>query len=83
MLSNGFSGRVMMNIKYKHYSLKIWWSVAKEAYLALIPELDGCKAYGRTYEEAAQNVLELAKRWIEEHEERGLVLPEPKLWPDE
>ena len=73
----------MMDTKYEHYSVKIWWSVAKEAYLAVIPELDRCKAYGKTYEEAAQNVLEVAKRWVEEHQGRGFILPESNLWPDE
>ena len=70
-------------MKYEHYSLKIWWSVSKEAYLAVLPELDGCKAYGQTYEEAAQNVLAAAKGWIEERQSMGFVLPEPDLWPDE
>ncbi|HZR44048.1 MAG TPA: type II toxin-antitoxin system HicB family antitoxin [Ktedonobacteraceae bacterium] len=69
-----------MNNDYGNYSIEIQWSVPREAYRAIVPELPGCKAYGATYEEAAHNVQEAIKTWIAVYKEAGLPIPEPSYW---
>ncbi len=72
-----------MDKKYERYSVRIQWSVPKDMYLATVPELVGCEAYGKTYEEAAKNLQEAIGIWIKEHQDTGSPIPEPNFWLDE
>ena len=60
------------------YEVIIFWSEEDEAYLALVPELAGCMADGRTYQEALANVQQVIKEWLETAEELGRPIPSPK-----
>jgi len=44
---------------------------------AEIPDLPGCGSYGKTIEEALNNLEEAKKLWLEVSLERGLPIPEP------
>ena len=59
------------------YSLSRW-SEDDDAYIAEVPELSGCMADGRTYEEAIKNTLNVIKEWIETAMELGREIPKPK-----
>jgi predicted RNase H-like HicB family nuclease len=60
------------------YELVLYWSEEDEAYVVEVPELPGCMADGRTYEEAIKNSLIVIKEWIETAKEIGRNIPEPK-----
>src|SRR6266568_4378163 len=68
-----------VEINYERYSMEIQWVVPRKEYRATVPELPGCKAYGKTYLKAAQNLREAIKIWIEEKQAAGEVVPEPQL----
>lgn len=63
---------------FNDYLIEIWYSKDDEAYLARIPEIQGCIADGVTREEAIQ-ALEVVFNMIREiTEEDGEYLPEPR-----
>jgi predicted RNase H-like HicB family nuclease len=47
------------------------------AYIAEIPELPGCKAHGRTPEEAQANLEDAKREYLEALTEAGIELPAP------
>src|SRR5271157_1509980 len=48
-----------------------------DAYVASIPDLPGCVAYGNTIEQAMESLRIVKKLWIEGRLEAGLAVPEP------
>jgi len=60
------------------YEIIIFWSEEDDAYLAHVPELPGCMADGKTYQEALANVEVIIQEWIETARELGREVPEPK-----
>ncbi len=65
----------MNDIKYE---LVIYWSEDDDAYIVEVPELPGCMADGRTYEEAKKNALIVIREWIETARELGREIPKFK-----
>ncbi|HEX9965792.1 MAG TPA: type II toxin-antitoxin system HicB family antitoxin [Allosphingosinicella sp.] len=47
-------------------------------FLALVPELPGCKSDGETPQQALENVYDAIACWIEAAEEMGRSVPQPK-----
>jgi predicted RNase H-like HicB family nuclease len=43
-----------------------------------VPELPGCMADGKTYEQAVANAKVIIREWIETAKEEGRSIPEPK-----
>jgi len=66
-----------MNEMFK-YEIIIYWSDEDETYIAEVPELAGCMADGKTYDEVLQNVTLVIKEWLETAEELGREIPKPK-----
>jgi len=56
----------------------IFWSVEDKAYLAEVPELPGCMADGKTYQEALANAEQIIEEWIETASKLGRPIPEPR-----
>ena len=48
-------------------------------FIALVPELPGCKSDGETPEAALQNAYDAIICWIEAAEELGREVPKPSL----
>jgi predicted RNase H-like HicB family nuclease len=69
--------RKTMNDEIK-YEMVIYWSEDDDAYIAEVPELPGCMADGRTYEDAIKNTLTVIREWIETASELGREIPIPK-----
>ena len=60
------------------YEMIIYWSDEDNAFIAEVPELPGCAADGRTYQEAVTNAEVIVKEWIETALELGRPIPQPK-----
>ena len=59
------------------YPIVIFWSPEDQAYIADIPDLQGCTADGATPEEALREVLIVKEMWLDVAREDGRPLPEP------
>ncbi len=60
------------------YEIIIYWSTEDESFIAEVPELAGCMADGKSYQEALQNVEIIIGEWIETAVEAGRAIPTPK-----
>lgn len=60
------------------YEIIMYWSEDDSSYVAEVPELPGCVADGKTYQEALTNAERIIKEWIETAKELGRPIPEPK-----
>ncbi|MGD0088691.1 MAG: type II toxin-antitoxin system HicB family antitoxin [Planctomycetota bacterium] len=60
------------------YEIIIFWSGEDRAYLAEVPELPGCMADGKTYQQALANAERVIEEWIETATELGRPIPQPK-----
>jgi predicted RNase H-like HicB family nuclease len=60
------------------YELIIYWSNEDNAFVVEVPELPGCMADGKTYEEAVVNAQLIIEEWIEAAVEMGRAVPVPR-----
>ncbi len=58
------------------YELIIYWSQEDQAFIVEVPELAGCMADGKTYQEAVQNAEQIIQEWIETAQELGRPIPQ-------
>ena len=65
----------------KDYHINIFYSDEDEGYIADIPDLISCSAFGETQNEALEQVLIAQKLWIEEAKNSGLTIPKPQYRP--
>jgi predicted RNase H-like HicB family nuclease len=65
----------------KDYHINIFYSEEDEGYIADIPDLAHCSAFGETPEEALAEALAAKKVWIEVARENGRPIPTPKYRP--
>jgi predicted RNase H-like HicB family nuclease len=63
---------------HTRYEIIIFWSEEDEAYVAEVPELPGCMADGKTYQEALSNAEQIIQEWIETATQLGRPIPQPK-----
>jgi predicted RNase H-like HicB family nuclease len=65
----------------KDYHINVFFSDEDDCYIAAIPDLEGCSAFGDSSEEAVHEV-EVAKRlWLEVAREIGKPIPPPTYRP--
>lgn len=65
----------------KEYHINIFYSEEDQGYIADIPDLVGCSAWGATAAEALREV-ELAKSaWMETAQKEGKPIPQPRYKP--
>ncbi|MDP8248435.1 MAG: type II toxin-antitoxin system HicB family antitoxin [Candidatus Tritonobacter lacicola] len=62
----------------RKYEIIIFWSKEDDAFLAEVPELPGCMADGKTYQEALANAEKIIEEWIEIAKEEERSIPQPK-----
>ncbi|MGK7344897.1 MAG: type II toxin-antitoxin system HicB family antitoxin [Candidatus Nitrospinota bacterium M3_3B_026] len=65
----------------KDYHINIFYSEEDEGYIADIPDLASCSAFGASPEEALKEALEAKKAWLETAAAEGRKIPEPKYKP--
>lgn len=59
------------------YTIEIFYSEEDEGYIAVVPELPGCSAFGETPEEALKEVKIAIELWIKAAKEMGKEIPKP------
>ena len=60
------------------YEIIIYWSNDDNSFIAEVPELPGCMADGKSYNDAVDNVQVIMTEWIETAKLLGRPIPEPK-----
>jgi predicted RNase H-like HicB family nuclease len=60
------------------YELIIYWSQEDQSYVVEVPELPGCMADGKTYEEAVAQAQVIISEWVETAKAMGRDIPEPR-----
>lgn len=63
---------------HSKYEMIIYWSKDDESFVVDVPELSGCMADGKTYQEAVSNAEIVIQEWIETASNLGRIIPEPK-----
>jgi predicted RNase H-like HicB family nuclease len=63
------------------YPVHIFWSEADGGYIADIPDLACCSAFGNTLEEALRQVALAKEAWLDAARAEGRPLPEPRYRP--
>jgi len=64
-----------------HYHINIFYSEEDGGYIADIPDLESCSAFGRTPEEALAEVERAAAAWLEAARQAGKPIPLPRYRP--
>jgi predicted RNase H-like HicB family nuclease len=65
----------------KDYHINIFYSNEDEGYIADIPDLEHCSAFGETPEEALAEALLAKRAWLEAARAEGKPIPEPRYRP--
>ena len=60
------------------YEIIIFWSEEDKSFIAEVPELSGCMADGKSYQEALGNAEIIISEWVETAKELGSPIPQPK-----
>ncbi len=63
------------------YHINIFYSEEDGGYIADIPDLEFCSAFGDTPEEALAEVLVAKEAWLEAARKMGKPIPEPRYRP--
>lgn len=61
-----------------NYEIIIYWSEEDDAFVAEVPELPGCMADGKTYQEALAHVEVIVEEWVQTAKELGRPIPQPR-----
>ncbi|MBN2360872.1 MAG: type II toxin-antitoxin system HicB family antitoxin [Deltaproteobacteria bacterium] len=63
------------------YHINIFYSEEDGGYVADIPDLEACSAFGRTPEEALREVQQAKQAWLEAAREAGKPIPTARYRP--
>ena len=61
----------------QRYHINVFYSREDGGYIADIPELRMCSAFGETPEDALREVLRAEEAWLESAKEKGKPIPRP------
>lgn len=65
-------------MKIKDYHINIFYNPEDECYVADIPDLKYCSAFGDTPQDALKEVIIVKKIWLQTAKEEGMKIPPPK-----
>jgi predicted RNase H-like HicB family nuclease len=60
------------------YHINVFYSEEDGGYVADIPDLESCSAFGATPQEAVEEVLRAKEAWLAVAQETGRAIPEPR-----
>ncbi len=61
-----------------HYPIKLIYSIEDKGFIATIPDLQWCSAFGETEEEAIKEIKIVQKEWLKIAKKEGITIPKPK-----
>lgn len=65
----------------KDYHINVFWSEDDGCYVADIPDLEACSAFGATPIEALEEALKAKDAWLTVAREKGDPIPRPRYRP--
>lgn len=65
----------------RDYHINIFYSDEDGGYIADVPDLESCSAFGKTPSEALTEVERAKEAWIEAARDAGKSVPEPRYRP--
>jgi predicted RNase H-like HicB family nuclease len=65
----------------KDYHINIFYSEADGGYIADLPDLEACSAFGKTPAEALKQAEIAKKAWLEAARAEGKRIPKPRYRP--
>jgi len=65
----------------KDYHINIFYSDEDDGYIADIPDLKYCSAFGKTQDEALNEVLKAKESWLASARENKRKIPKPRYKP--
>jgi predicted RNase H-like HicB family nuclease len=65
----------------KHYHINVFWSDADGSWVADVPDLKSCSAFGDTPAEALAEVEKAMDAWLAVAKETKLQIPKPRYRP--
>lgn len=65
----------------KDYHINIFYSQEDEGYIADIPDLKSCSAFGSSPAEALAEVEKAKKAWLSAAQDEGKPIPRPRYRP--
>lgn len=63
------------------YHINIFYSDADGGYIADIPDLEACSAFGKTPAQALEEVEQAKTAWLQAAHAEGKSIPEPRYRP--
>jgi predicted RNase H-like HicB family nuclease len=63
------------------YHINIFYSQEDDCFVADVPDLEGCSAFGETPEEAAREIMIAQKLWLEAAHDIKKPIPQPLYKP--
>jgi predicted RNase H-like HicB family nuclease len=63
------------------YHINVFYSQEDECYVADVPDLNGCSAFGDTPEEAVKEIMIAQELWLEAARDIGKIIPQPLYKP--
>jgi predicted RNase H-like HicB family nuclease len=66
-----------MSDAVRRYPINVFWSDEDEGFIATVPDLPGCSAFGETKPEAVTEIERAIEAWIEAARAAGNPIPEP------
>ena len=65
----------------RDYHINVFYSEEDGGYIADIPDLEACSAFGKTPEEAVAAVKEAKEAWLAAASQAGRPIPRPRYRP--
>jgi predicted RNase H-like HicB family nuclease len=65
----------------RDYHINVFYSQDDGGYIADIPDLDACSAFGDSPQSALEEVLQAKDAWLVSARERGIAVPPPRYRP--
>ncbi|MEX0696561.1 MAG: type II toxin-antitoxin system HicB family antitoxin [Dongiaceae bacterium] len=63
------------------YHINLFWSETDSCWVADVPDLKSCSAFGATAAEALAEIEQAIEAWLAVAREDGLTIPEPRYRP--
>lgn len=65
----------------QRYLVEVFWSNEDEGFIAIVPDLPGCSAWGTNEIEAIREIKDAIDAWIEACSKSGEPIPLPHTQP--